>query len=310
MNTLSFSGGLRRAVFPIIAISVFVASLVGRVSASQPDQGPPFTSVCVIGDSLSDTGRTSAVLTQITGPAFPPLPYAPGRMSNGPVWIEYFTPMLRQNYQPLDNFSWAGAGTGHENVFGPVLPGMLDELAEVCTPATRRLNKNALYVVFGGANDFFRILQGADANVVIPAGVGNILQIVRSLHDAGAERIVVVDLPDIGLIPRVTAKGPIAVFGATYLSSIFNGMLNANLDTLDFPVVRVSLFHLLQDFVANKAKYGFTNISDAAVPFNVASAGSYLFWDDVHPTTRAHRFVAEEVYRAVLNAEWIMHPQN
>lgn len=308
MNVFSFSGGLRRAFFSIIAAAVFVTSLVGRAGAAQPDQGPPFTSVCVIGDSLSDTGRTSAVLTQVIGQAFPPLPYAPGRMSNGPVWIEYFTPMLRQNYQPLDNFSWAGAGTGHDNVFGPALPGMLDQLGELRTPVTRRLNKNALYVVFGGANDFFRILQGADASLVIPAGVGNILQVVRSLREAGAEKIVVVDLPDIGMIPRVTVNGPIAAFGATYLSAKFNEMLNAELDALAFPVVRVSLFNLLHDFVANKAKYGFTNVSDAAVPFNVASAGSYLFWDDVHPTTLAHRFVAEEVYRAVLNAGWIKHP--
>jgi hypothetical protein len=25
-------------------------------------------------------------------------------MSNGPLWIEYFTPMLGRAYQPLDNF--------------------------------------------------------------------------------------------------------------------------------------------------------------------------------------------------------------
>src|SRR5688572_22340194 len=128
--------------------------------------------------------------------------------------------MIGRSYQPLDNFSWAGANTGYLNVF-PGLPGMLDELNELRTPATRQLNKNALYVVFGGGNDFNRIFGGADPTEVISSGVTNVVTIVSSLRAAGAENIVVVDLPDIGLTPR--AAGASAT--ATFLSMMFNANL-------------------------------------------------------------------------------------
>jgi phospholipase/lecithinase/hemolysin len=304
MNALS-SGGLRRAHLPaLVGLLMFaVTSILGAVASEAPqNQTPPFNAVYVIGDSLSDTGRTSAVLTQLMGTAFPPPPYAPGRMSNGPVWIEYFSPMIGRSYQPLDNFAWAGSNTGHLNVF-PGLPGMLDQLTELRTPATRQLNKNALYVVFGGANDFFRIFGGADPMQVISSGVTNIVTIVSDLCAAGAENIVVVDLPDIGLTPR--AAGASAT--ATFLSTMFNTSLNNALNGLSFPVVRVSLFNLIRDFVAQPGKYGFTNVTGMGVA-NLANADTYLFWDDVHPTTRAHRFVAEEVYAAVLAANLIKHP--
>jgi outer membrane lipase/esterase len=174
---------------------------------------------------------------------------------------------------------------------------MLHELAELRTPVTRKLNKNALYVVFGGANDFFRRFAGADPFAVISSGVSNIVTIVSSLRAAGAEHIVVVDLPDIGVIPRAAG----AAGTATFLSTMFNANLNNALNSLSFPVVRVSVFNLIRDFVAQPGKYGFTNVTGMGVD-SLATSDTYLFWDDVHPTTRAHRFVAEEVYAAVVAA--------
>lgn len=304
MNAPTSSGVLRRAFLPALAGLLFLAaSSILQASASEPalKQTPPFNAVYVIGDSLSDTGRTSAVLTQAIGSAFPPPPYAPGRMSNGPLWIEYFTPMLGRSYQPLDNFSWAGANTGRLNVFSG-LPGMLDELEELRTPVTRHLNKNALYVVFGGANDFFRITGPGDAMPIISAAITNIVTIVANLRSAGAENIVVVGVPNIGLTPRGAAARELL----SYLSFVFNTYLNAALDGLEFPVVRVNLFSLIGDFVNHPANHGFTNVTDEGR--YASNADTYLFWDDVHPTTRGHRLVAEEVYRAVHTAGLIKHP--
>jgi outer membrane lipase/esterase len=212
--------------------------------------------------------------------------------------------MLRRNYNPVHNFSWAGANTGRLNVFGTFLPGMLDEVDELLTPTARRLNKNDLYVVFGGANDFFRIFNGANPFVVISEGVDNLVRIVTRLRAAGAERIVVVDLPDIGLTPRALSQGPAGALMATQLSILFNSQLNAALNNLNFPVVRVSMFNLLHAFVAQPQLYGFTNVTHPGI-FDLPNAGTYLFWDDVHPTTRAHRFVAEEVYRVLVAAGMI-----
>jgi outer membrane lipase/esterase len=303
---------IKRAITPVVAVAflltlsipVVAQAAAGGIPAT-PDHNPPFSAIYVIGDSLSDTGRTSAVLSQ-PGFPFPPPPYATGRISNGPVWIEYLAPQVRRPYNALENFSWAGANTGTFNVFGAGLPGMLNELGELLTLTSGSLDPKALYVVFGGANDFFRIFNGADPATVIASGVTNLLTIVVTLRTAGAENIVVIDLPDIGRTPRAIAGGPASAAGATFLSTTFNTLLNHALDGLNFPVVRVSTFDLINQFVAQPKKFGFTNVTGQGI-LDLANADTYLFWDDVHPTTRGHRYVADEVFHALARAGKLGH---
>jgi phospholipase/lecithinase/hemolysin len=293
-----------RAVLALLILSSTLANR-GTAAAAAPDHNPPFSGIYVLSDSLSDTGRTSAVLTQLMGTVFPPLPYAPGRMSNGPLWIEYFAPQVRRAYEPLSNFSWAGANTGTLNVF-PGLPGMLQQLHELIGSPAKPLDPTALYVVFGGANDFFRIFEGAPAIPVVLEGVANLVKIVDTLQKAGAEHIVVVDLPDIGRTPRARAGGAASVQAATQLSQMFNALLNQSLDALPHRVVRVSMFDLLNNMVAHPHKYGFSDVTSPGL-FNLAQADTHLFWDDVHPTTRTHRYVADAVFHALARAGLLAH---
>jgi phospholipase/lecithinase/hemolysin len=313
MNTLVLPSFVRRVA--ALGVALFVLSPVWSTQPAnpgnpdQPDRNPPFSSLVVLGDSLSDTGRTFVA----TGGAVPPAPYYfNGRVSNGPIWAEHLAPSLRLAYDPLDNFSWAGANTGRINVY-PGLPGMLDELDELLPAFPRRLDKKALYVVFGGSNDFFRILVGGEAPaVVIPQAIGNLIRIVRSLQAAGADHIVVVDLPDIGLTPRARAGGPAIAGAATYLSAQFNQLLKGALNQLDFPVVRASAFALLNAMTANPAAYGLTNVTDQGLFAGPVNGATYLFWDDIHPTSLAHRHVAAMVFNAVAEAglmkQLLKHP--
>lgn len=312
MNTLVLPSFVRRVA--ALGVALFVLSPVWSTQPAnpgnldQPDRNPPFSGVTILGDSLSDTGRAFGAI------GIPPFPYYNGRVSNGPIWAEYLAPRLRLAYNPLDNFSWAGANTGRLNVYPQLVgTGMLDQLDELLPAFPRRLDKKALYVVFGGSNDFIRILVGReDPLVVIPEAVGNLLQIVRRLKAAGADDIVVVDLPDIGLTPRARAAGPAVAAGATLLSVQFNQLLNGALDQLGFPVVRVSAFALINAMVANPAAYGFTNVTAPGILNFPAPADTHLFWDDIHPTTRAHRYVADAVFNAVAEAglmkQLLKHP--
>src|SRR5688572_11980585 len=163
MNIISFPTRFKRVLTPALAVATllsfsFLASAnaaAGEIPA-QPDHNPPFPAINVLGDSLSDTGRTAGVIPGPFAFLYPSPPYASGRLSNGALWIEYLSPQLRLPYNPLDNFSWAGANTGTSNVYGS-LPGMLNELAELIGSPAQPLDKKALYIVFGGSNDFFRI---------------------------------------------------------------------------------------------------------------------------------------------------------
>jgi phospholipase/lecithinase/hemolysin len=293
MNTPALLTRLGRAVASALAPVLLAFAVTSSIHAAPPPAPAPFSSIQVLGDSLSDTGRMAAVMTQLTGQPFPPAPYYQGRFSNGPLWIEQLAPKLGRTYQPLDNFAWAGATTGRANVFGPPFPGMLDELDELRAPAAP-LDAQALYVVFGGSNDFLAILNGGNPQVLIGNGVVNLLGTVAQLHAAGARHIVVVDLPDIGLTPRARAGGPAASAGATYLSTVFNTLLRDGLKQIGVPVVHVSAFKLLNHMVAHPKAYGFTDVTSPAY-YNPAAADTFLFWDDIHPTTRAHGFIAEAI---------------
>jgi outer membrane lipase/esterase len=137
-------------------------------------------------------------------------------------------------------------------------------------------------------------------------GAANLVKIVDTLQKAGAEHIVVVDLPDIGRTPRARAGGPASAQGATQLSQMFNALLNQSLDTLPHRVVRVSMFDLLNDMTVHPHKYGFSDVSSPGI-FNLAQADTHLFWDDVHPTTRTHQHVADAVFHALARAGLLAH---
>jgi phospholipase/lecithinase/hemolysin len=65
-------------------------------------------------------------------------------------------------------------------------------------------------------------------------------------------------------------------------------------------IIRVDLFTLAQSAVAMPTPFGFTNVTDPClVDTTVCSdPDSYLFWDDIHPTARAHQFIASAALAA------------
>lgn len=293
-----FAGSFRSLPFAVLAASLACSIPVSRLLAGSQGVGQAkaaFSAVTVIGDSLSDTGRTAQVL----GPYFPPI-YYQGRVSNGPVWVEYFSAKLGLAYNPLENFAWAGSHSGYLNSFGPPLPGMRQQTEELLSQS-KHVDKNALYVVFGGSNDFMRILIDQESpQTVIPQAVGNIITIVSHLRAAGAKHIVVVDVPNLGLTPRARMQGSTTQIIATGLSVMYNTLLNTALNAMDKKIIRVSAFDILNTLAASPATFGFTNIQDMGY---LSPAGdTYLFWDDLHPTTRAHQYIADRIFSAVEEA--------
>lgn len=292
-----FAGSLRSLPFAFLAVSLAVSVPTSRLFAGPQGVGqskPAFSAVTVIGDSLSDTGRAA----QVAGPLFPPF-YYQGRISNGPVWVEYFSAKLGLAYDPLENFAWAGARSGYGNSLTPLLPGMRQQAEELLSLA-KHVDKNALYVVFGGSNDFARIFEeGVNPQVVITEAVANIVTMVSQLRAAGAKHIVVVDVPNLGLTPRARASGPAAQFAATTFSVQFNALLNLALDAMDKKIIRVSAFQLLTTLASSPATFGFTNVEGMGAALFPFGGDTYLFWDDLHPTTRAHAYIADAIFNAV-----------
>jgi phospholipase/lecithinase/hemolysin len=184
---------------------------------------PGLSSVVVFGDSLSDNGNYYRLVDDLTAhvpqDGAPPLPYFFGRYSNGPVAVELLAQKLEV---PLDDHAVGGAlsGLGNEDPRFPQA-GVLGQVQDYVT-RHRRLDDDALYVVWGGANDFLGATNLGDpaaAQSVIADAVANLSQCLTLLYAHGARHFLVPNLPDLGLIPL--EQGP-ASSQATALSQAFN----------------------------------------------------------------------------------------
>jgi phospholipase/lecithinase/hemolysin len=259
----------------------------------------PFSAVVVYGDSLSDNGNLFAASGQ------PPAPYFQGRRSNGPVAVEQFADALGV---PLVDFAWIGATTGIGN-YGDQgtttttgtfsLPGMQVELAGSLPLIGPYLN-DGLFVVWGGANDFLAPSPlDLTPQAVVNRGVANVLGIVTALQGLGAQNILVPGMPDLGLTPFVQGLGPVTAAQYSAITDGFNALL---LNGLPSGVHYFDTASLLRSMVADPAAYGFTNVtSPCLVGVTVcANPDEYLFWDDFHPTTATHAFVASGFAKEVV----------
>jgi phospholipase/lecithinase/hemolysin len=268
-----------------------------------PAVAGPFTQLVVIGDSLADTGRLFA----LSDGAEPAEPYFDGRFSNGRVFAEYLASAFGL---PLINYAVGGALTSHDNVaevqYGD-LPGMLTELDEFIGDNPGGADPNGLYVVWGGANDLMTLPPTPET---IGDAVTNILTIVGTLQELGARHIAVANMPDLGLTPAGLASGSSAEL--TDLAFGFNQALSSALGDLPFPVVQVDIFTLSQRVAADPRKFGFTNVTEPCLDVVAGTLcsrpGKYAYWDGIHPTTAAHRILADTFAKAINQA--IRRPRN
>lgn len=242
-----------------------------------------YSRLYVFGDSLSDSGNFFAATGQ-PGP-----PYVGGRFSNGPVWAEYFASLLGV---PATNFAFGGARTDASNQFNPPapVPGMRTQVNNylASTPAA---DPRALYVLWGGANDY---LNGGQTNPAVP--VNNLIGEVSDLAARGARNFLVVNVPDLGTLPGTSGRpvaAPLSLLTAAHnagLASALNGLRprlpgGANLFLFDVNA-------LFREARTDPAVFGFSNVTTAYLAGGSGDPNRYLFWDDVHPTTAAHQLIA------------------
>jgi phospholipase/lecithinase/hemolysin len=168
---------------------------------------------------------------------------------------------------------------------------------------------DALYVVWGGANDMREAVrqgtQGATPAQIASNAVGNIADIIRTLQSSGAIYFLVPNLPDLGLTPQHVARGQAAMQLATDLSKAFNSALESALQQLEsslpVQIARLDIAAHFQELIADPQRFGVTNVTEACFsgdPFEpgtvCAQPENYIFWDAIgHPTAAAHALIAD-----------------
>ena len=326
----------RSSVLLLVAYSVLFTFTSSRAVAGQ------FYQLVVFGDSLSDTGNVFAFNGGVFPPSSPPgVLYDQGRLSNGPVWVEYLagaigaaapTPSLLGG----TNFAWGGAQTKvsfepYDSTLDPdpfpisTTVAIRDQvgsfLGGVAQAGVVPDADETLYVIWGGANDFS---LGGERSANL--SVKNIESDVMSLVDAvGARHILVANMPSLTDTPAVGGGFPSAFASSSQTANLdyvvrnFNKKLSHELDKVEqqnpgVQIYQFDVFGLYQDVLRDPAAYGFNPLTQVPAlneavlygtevgPLFLNDPATTLFWDGVHPTTRAHQVLAQEAAALVMGA--------
>ena len=308
----------RRLLFFVTAI--FLLSPVARSRAQA------YTSIVVFGDSLSDTGNVTALTSKAFGIPFPS-PYAVpllgptsdftlGRFTDGPdstpasakfkgVWVEQLAAMLPEKPVILNslsggaNYAYGGALAANGSTVASLGPYSItvDNVGLQITNylATHpKIDDKTLFIVWAGTNDLLAVTSPAQ---VPEAAIEESIDVQRLL-EAGATQIVVPNLPALGKTPQVAAGGPTSVAAANQATIAFNDTLSTSLDILELfyfskhpSIYRLDVYTLFNKIIANPASFGITNVT-APAQETAVNPDTYLFWDGLHPTTKAHNLLA------------------
>lgn len=276
-----------------------LAALLATVSSTICAQN--ITSIYFIGDSLTDTGQLGSRFT--TNP--------------GNVWSHYFAEKNGLRADPSGqggtNLAVGGARVSVNELAdptlpigpsNPVLPAMTSQLEQLLAVKKGQLESDAIYSVWGGANDLFAVVQDPlQAPMILMDSVVNQVGIIDSLHKHGARYILVGDIPDLGKTPEF-AGIPVVSDIATLLSSTYNQGLALGLASSQANIIPLTISGLLTEVMADPTTYGFSNVTDAACstsslycgPAQLVSADAdqtHLYADGVHPSSKAHQAIAQ-----------------
>ncbi|HVF83923.1 MAG TPA: autotransporter domain-containing protein [Sphingomicrobium sp.] len=285
--------------------ALFASALVA-VPAAAADT---YSQTVFFGDSLTDAGFFRPLLPanvqSITG-QFTTNP--------GDVWAQLLADYYgtqsdpNGNGQTGTNYAAGGARVGVDVLGGPLgpIPSLSTQVNAYLAANGGVADPDALYTVWGGANDLFTVTNaGANPAVVVPAAIAAEVGIIQGLTNAGAEYILVPTVPDFGATPAFIAQGPVAQAQGTALVTSYNTGLFSAINAAGLKVIPLNTFDLIQEIAASPAEYGFTNVTSTACtvsnsllcnPTTLVSPDApltYAFADGVHPTTGAHRIIAQ-----------------
>jgi phospholipase/lecithinase/hemolysin len=289
----------------------------------------PVGNLVVFGDSLADVGN-EAILSGGQIPHHSEL-YFQGRFSGGPIWVDTLAeylgePAVMPSLQPggkgLD-FAYGGATLAYQNTAAPYgsVPRVSQQVATYLNGHTPHAND--VFALWAGPNDFFFSLgqQGAPIDPSQPAAA--LAASLETLIGAGARRFVIANLPPLGETPYFLnlEKAGFLTSQQIHLfdswSAGFDFYLNADLAQVQkahpkVTVVSIDVAGLFAQAAQPGNPFGFVNWTDAVGPYDAlghvtavtaTDPQDYLFFDSVHPGTKAHQIIglraAAEVYAAL-----------
>ncbi len=274
-------------------------------------------SIYFFGDSLSDTGNTSAKFGGFVPNITAGTPYEPGQYTNDTaantgVWASQFAARMGasaiRSSAGGTNYAYAGAKTYDSNG----IDGINTQVSTYIAATSARSSASDLYVIMIGGNDVGAGLTSGDPGAAIRQGLGNIAGAVQSLYADGARHFLVANMPDVAATPFVRSQGAAAVGGSQFFANAWNAGWTTTMNQLSAGLPGIDLdrldFTALSTFAtANASALGFTNITDTCFvnattlppQTTLQDCSKFFYSDDFHPTVRAHSVIADFAIAAV-----------
>ncbi|KAI9293945.1 hypothetical protein K502DRAFT_331124 [Neoconidiobolus thromboides FSU 785] len=279
-----------------------------------------YCQVHIFGDSLSDYSNLYAYTNNT-------LPdnryYFNGRYSNGRTWVEYLTESMK--VKKVQNFAYAGA-TSDNVEFEPKLvkggvPGAIQQVENYNKYYDQkekynifRCRKSLIVFAFGG-NDFdlpnsspqkmMDNLDKALTTLIEKNGLTDFLLMVGSPLDYA---------PKIKLLPKPYQEQITKV--AVGLEYIWNQLItkykskynNLNIYTFNSRSYVADLIngaYILNNVTKWETEIGclqrkFVNGTISSDTIRCSDPNNFIFWDELHPTTQVHKYVADQIFTKVL----------
>ncbi|MBE9061954.1 SGNH/GDSL hydrolase family protein [cf. Phormidesmis sp. LEGE 11477] len=318
MKSLVTRRRMQRSPLTLLASTTVLAGLVSSPLDASAATFNPISRVYAYGDSYSDTGAsfdisTGAVEAGVSGsfvlPADPALGLydADGRWTNGPTAVEVLADGIGAD---LTSYAVGGAKSGSGNYYSWLdsfqdtgVFGQIDQFAAELGGAPA--DPNALYFVFASANDFFEYsdfgLSGTVEELAAQT-VDNIGQSVSDLSALGARQFMVVNSSDLDILPGVIEFDQVE--GAERFTDSVNSLLRDELEAIaQQENVEVALYDhiaISNKIRANPQTYELANVIDPCQPvfpveLRCEAPREHYFWDEYHPTERAHQIIGEDM---------------
>uniref|UniRef100_UPI0036D31CE7 SGNH/GDSL hydrolase family protein n=1 Tax=Streptomyces mirabilis TaxID=68239 RepID=UPI0036D31CE7 len=226
------------------------------------------------------------------------------------VWGAQYS-VTTANSQTRGGTNSAGGGaataTNPAGAMGPI-DSLATQTSKYLAAHGGRADPNALYTVWGGANDLFAVAAGAPAQATIGGAVTAQIGVIGALRNAGAEYILVPNNPDLGSTPQFRAGGAAQMAAGTQLATTYNNALYNGVASAGLRVIPLDTFNLIREVVNNPSPFGISNVTGTGCNPQITASSvtcspltyaapdapnSYAFADGVHPSSKAHQILAD-----------------
>lgn len=251
----------------------------------------------------------------------------PGIDPNPPGGTNYAVGGARSRYHTFDVARGGGVppvglptpGSPGSALFSPF--SLRGQYAQFLADTGGKADSKALFVVWSGSNDIGDVVKlagvsgAAAAAARLTEAIQDIGFVLSGLVASGVDYLLVPNVPDLGLVPE-TNGNPAASAAATFFSRLYDDALASILDGLslanpDVSVHRFDSFGFLREVAGSPGDFGFADVTNPCLaglfvsppptgPISVCgNPDEYLFWDTIHPSARAHEFLAEGMLAVV-----------